>query len=352
MNIFFRVDSSCIIGTGHIIRCLKLAKYFKNHNIFFLCKNFKGNLNSKITEEGFKLYELDMDNNNSVLTDTKTWLGEDYKQDANKTINILKNHNIDLFIIDNYAIDHKWQILLRPYVKKMLVIDDFVERKHICDYIINGIEEDANKYRYKDLCNKDCELLLGPKYFIINKEFFDLSAKKTFNNSIKRIFVFISGSDIDNYTYKIMKYFQGKFRDINFDILVGVSNRNKDIIQKLCKQNSNYNYYYNIDNVYDVMFKADLCIGTLGQNFIERMIFGIPSIVFTLADNQLGFLEKYKGKNIFIYCGHKINDFENIYLNIEYLIKDTILYKDLIKNNNDESKTFKSNKLNNLNDLL
>jgi spore coat polysaccharide biosynthesis predicted glycosyltransferase SpsG len=40
MNIFFRVDSSNIIGTGHIIRCLKLAKYF-NHNIFLFVRNFK-----------------------------------------------------------------------------------------------------------------------------------------------------------------------------------------------------------------------------------------------------------------------------------------------------------------------
>ena len=86
-------------------------------------------------------------------------------------------------------------------------------------------------------------------------------------------------------------------------------------------RHSNFNMYYNIDNVYDIMFKADLCIGSLGQNFIERSVFGIPSIVITLADNQLGFLEKYKDKNIFIYCGHKINDFEKIET-INYLLNN------------------------------
>ena len=68
------------------------------------------------------------------------------------------------------------------------------------------------------------------------------------------------------------------------------------------------------------MVKADLCIGSLGQNFIERMVFGIPSIVFTIADNQLGFLEKYKDKEIFLYCGHKINNMEIIKKKINYLL--------------------------------
>jgi UDP-2,4-diacetamido-2,4,6-trideoxy-beta-L-altropyranose hydrolase len=350
MNIFFRVDSSNIIGTGHLIRCLKLAKYFNNHNIFFICKNFQGNLNRKINESGFKLFELKINNDNSILNNSNTWLGENYKNDANKTITILNKYKADILIVDNYAIDFKWEELLKPHVKKMLVIDDFVERKHNCEYILNGIEEDEDKYN--KLCNKDCKLLLGPKYFIISKEFFELSPKKTFNDLIKRIFVFISGSDIDNYTYKIMKHLEGKFENIQFDILVGASNINKNLIKKMCDKNSNYNYYYNINNVYYIMFKADLCIGSLGQNFIERMIFGIPSIVFTIADNQLGFLEKYKDKELFVYVGHKISKIEIIEYQIKRLVSDEYLLNRLLENNKSLSNTFKNNNINNIINLV
>lgn len=350
MNIFFRVDSSNIIGTGHIIRCLKLASFFPKDDIYFICKKFKGNLNSKVTSNNYILFELNTPNNNICLEDTSTWLGEDYEVDANKTIDILKNHNVDILFIDNYAINYKWEKMVKKYVKNMVLIDDFVQRKHDCDYIINGIEEDKNKY--SNICNADCKLLLGPEYFIINKEFFDLAPYKKFNNTIKCIFVFISGSDNDNYTFKIMKFLQNKFNSIKFNILIGKSNFNKDQIEKLCKANINYNFYYDVENVYDIMFEADLCIGSLGQNFIERMVFGIPSIVFTLADNQLEFLDKYKDKEIFLYCGHKINNFENIYLNINKLISDNILYKNLIENNKLISKKFKNNKLLNINDRL
>ena len=349
MNIFFRVDSSNIIGTGHLIRCIKLANYFENHNIFFICKNFHGNINKKVLEFNYILKEIYIDQP-SISFDHSTWLGEDFKSDANKTIKTLKQYCVDILIVDNYAIDFKWQNIVKPYVKKMVLIDDFIERKHNCNFIINGIEEDKNKYN--DLCNKDCKLLLGPKYFIINKEFFGLAYKKKFSDKIKRVFIFISGSDIDNYTYKIMTFLQNKFDNLIFDICVGVSNRNKIKIKELCEKNSNYNYYYNINNIFDIMFKADLCIGSLGQNFIERLVFGIPSIVITLADNQLGFLEKYNNKNIFIYCGHKINNIEIIKDKIEYLLSNKNMYINLIKNNQNESNIFKSNKFNYFNDLL
>ena len=349
MNIFFRVDSSNIIGTGHLIRCLKLANYFENHNIFFICKNFIGNINKKVLEFNYNLNEIYLDIA-SISFDHSTWLGESYQSDANKTIDVLKKYKVDILFVDNYGIDYKWETVIKPYANKIVLIDDFVQRIHNCDYIINGIEEDENQY--KDLCNNDCKLLLGPKYFIINNEFFDLAPKKKFNDKIKKIFVFISGSDIENYTYRIMKYLEGKFENINFDILIGVSNRKKDIIEKLCNQNSNYNFYYNINNVYDIMFNADLCIGTLGQNFIERMVFGIPSIVFTIADNQLGFLEKYKDKNIFIYCGHLIDDFEKIENSINYLLYNKH-FLELKQNYDIIKKMFNQNDLKNiLKDIL
>ena len=149
-----------------------------------------------------------------------------------------------------------------------------------------------------------------------------------------------------------MKFLQNKFNSIKFNILVGKSNFNKDQIEKLCKANINYNFYYDVENVYDIMFEADLCIGSLGQNFIERMVFGIPSIVFTVADNQFGFLEKFKDKNIFIYLGHRINNFTDIYSHIKKLNDVFELYKNLIDNNKVISKKFKNNKLFNINDRL
>ena len=44
MNILIRCDSSNIIGTGHVMRCLNLCEYYPNIKFTFLCRNFKNNI--------------------------------------------------------------------------------------------------------------------------------------------------------------------------------------------------------------------------------------------------------------------------------------------------------------------
>ncbi|MDU6092518.1 MAG: UDP-2,4-diacetamido-2,4,6-trideoxy-beta-L-altropyranose hydrolase, partial [Staphylococcus lugdunensis] len=55
MKVFLRADSSLSIGSGHIIRCLNLAKTLRHSGVqcFFISKNHRGNILDKIGLEGF-----------------------------------------------------------------------------------------------------------------------------------------------------------------------------------------------------------------------------------------------------------------------------------------------------------
>ena len=50
MNILIRCDSSNIIGTGHVMRCLNYAEYFPDSHFTFVCRDFYMNISSKIVE--------------------------------------------------------------------------------------------------------------------------------------------------------------------------------------------------------------------------------------------------------------------------------------------------------------
>ena len=61
MRVVFRTDASLEISSGHVMRCLSLARKMKkdaSFDIQFVCRNFEGNLNDLISKSGLKVIEL------------------------------------------------------------------------------------------------------------------------------------------------------------------------------------------------------------------------------------------------------------------------------------------------------
>lgn len=287
--IIFRVDSSIQIGSGHLMRCLTLADDLKFKNeILFISRCLEGDLNNIVSKE-FNLSVLQSQDTNDILSGYEKWLTVKQEKDAEQTIEIIKYYeSIDLLIVDSYAIDVKWEKMIRPYVKKLMVIDDLANRKHDCDILL-----DQNFYcnfedRYKGLVGEYCNLFLGPKYALLRDEFYKEKGKKIQKNSeIKNIFIFFGGSDLTNDTMKALKALLLLERvDLRVNIVVGTSNIYKEEIEKFCEIYEWINYYCQVSNIAELMNQADLSIGAGGTATWERAFLGLPAIVISVAENQ------------------------------------------------------------------
>ncbi|WP_196599571.1 UDP-2,4-diacetamido-2,4,6-trideoxy-beta-L-altropyranose hydrolase [Pectinatus frisingensis] len=294
MVIVFRVDSSTQIGSGHLMRCLTLAGQLqkkKNAEIIFICRNLEGNLSNLVKTHGYKLILLPaVDIFVSKLDGYAKWLTVPQDYDAYETVQQLKDLSpVDYIVVDSYAIDKKWEIQIRPYVNKIMVIDDLANRKHDCDILLDQNFFLNKESRYNDLVPNNCELFLGPKYALLREEFYEAQKclrKRT--GKVCNILVFYGGSDLTNETSKAVRALISlDLADVTADIIVGEGNLNKDAIRNLCSRYKFLRYHEQVNNMAEFMNQADLMLGAGGTTTWERHFLKLPAIVTVVADNQL-----------------------------------------------------------------
>lgn len=323
-SFIFRVDSSVQIGSGHLIRCLTLAKKLEETGeVFFISRDLPGNLNYLVKEKGYKLFTLPCEMNDENLSGYEKWLTVSLITDAMETKELLMQNGAGSLIIDHYAIDAEWEKMMRAYVRKIIVIDDLANRSHDCDILI-----DQNFYcdfetRYVGLVPAKCKLLLGPRYAILREEFQQARESMRIRDGIIRnILVFFGGSDKDNVTMKALLAIRNVNRpDITVDVVVGASNPHQEGIKNFCDENANMRFHCQISYMAKLMHAADLAIGAGGTTTWERCFLGLPAIVIAIAENQVQISEDCASLGILQYAGKydhvtidKINDLIKIFL--------------------------------------
>ena len=283
MNIVFRVDSSAQIGAGHVMRCITLANELKQkgYSVVFICGDLIGNLISIIKFPVFRLPKnINFHSDNLYLNS----LGSSQEQDAKQSIKVIPK-NIDLIVIDNYALDDIWHQKLRKFSQKIMVIDDLADKKFDCDILLNqnlGVQ----KNNYKNKVSESCKLLLGCDYALLRKEFSELREKafikRKNTKTIKNILISMGGSDVKNITYEILQHLGDEY---NIVVVLGKESPHNNLIINYA-ENKNIEVIVNANNMAELMLNADLSIGASGSSNWERLCLGLPSLVLTIAENQ------------------------------------------------------------------
>ena len=315
MNIFFRVDASSKIGSGHVIRCLTLAKVLKKQGAKckFICRDHNNNLIKKIKEKDFKVIVIPSASKFKSIQSAKdkspnysNWIGASWKMDAKQTINALKKEKIDWLIIDHYGIDIQWEKNLRPYTKKIMVIDDLANRNHDCDLLLDQNLIANYKNRYNKYLPKNCSTLLGPQYALLQDEYKDLhlSAPPRIG-AIKRILVYFGGNSQNKLTESVISAFSKLNRKgIALDIVFSSNSSYKEKIKKLVNENKSIKIYSDLTSLASLILKADLAIGACGATSWERLCLGLPSIVITVAQNQKPIAKELHKQGLIRWLGH------------------------------------------------
>ena len=307
-----RVDAATMIGTGHLMRCLSMASRLRTYigaDVTFVSRDLPGNLFPLIRERGFRLLELPRAEEDPSLSGYLKWLTVTEECDAEETIAALSKAAggdtlADLLIVDSYAIDEAWERRLRPYVSRILAVDDLANRKHDADVLLDQniiLDHGEKAAKYRTLLSASAELVIGPEHALLRDEFF-LAKPRTRGKEIKRLLVFYGGADATNETEKAINAVRGL--GIETDIITGGANPYREHIEAICKGSDKLHYHTQVNNMAEFMERADLMLGAGGSTTLERCYLGLPCLVTAVAENQRGGSEEAERRGYIHYMGY------------------------------------------------
>ena len=282
------------------MRCLTLAELLRQTGaeVAFACRTHLGNLIGLLLQKGFTVYQLPLESSEHngrtssklrvTVEDYSDWLGCSQDQDSQATLKAIGKTQFDWLIVDHYGLDEYWERQLRTTTQKLMVIDDLANRTHDCDLLLDQNYFMNATSRYDNLIPPSSIRLLGPKYALLRPEFADARKQlRTRSAKIQRVFVFFGGIDNDNITGLTLEALSDpSLRHLEADVVIGMNNPHKAKIEAQVSQRPRTLLHVQVSNMAALLARADLALGAGGATTWERICVGIPSIVFSLAENQ------------------------------------------------------------------
>ncbi len=275
-RVLFRCDVSPQIGTGHLRRCITLARELKDYGAFicFACRH-----------ESFEI-----DNELRTIADeyvSLPWFITS-ESDAQEVVRLCNEYEISIVVIDHYHAETEYQKQLYEAGIKWLQFDGGFQNPLWAKWVINSSLA-AHKCNYSNIREKDETVFLcGPKYALLRREFLDWRLKSIFSEQVQKILFTFGGGDDKGATVFCLNATKSIAPDIERVVLVSSANPGILHITNWVKQNNHVEVKLEVDSdeIARHMCEADLAIISGGVTAFETASMGLPNIIIQIAENQ------------------------------------------------------------------
>ena len=327
--ILFRADGNKNIGSGHIMRCLSIAKEaMKEDDVMFITAD--DTFHSVISGAGICNRSLHTD-----YTEMKTEL-EGMKD-------LISSLNPSFLFIDSYYVTEGYLNALKSYCNqhdcKLIYIDDMISFAFPCDILIN-YNVYANHDSYIDLYNKSYfplpMMLIGTDYAPLRSDFTNIPTE-SINKTVRNILVSTGGTDPIHLALTMIERLKSSNKEMDavYHILIGAMNSDKSEIEKLAANCQNVVIHYNVSDMRALICSCDIAVSAAGTTLYEICACGVPLITYILADNQINNAASFEKAELALNCGDlrgKDNKAEVLLSSITKLSNDYIIREKLHEN--------------------
>lgn len=296
MRIVFRADSSHVIGTGHVMRCLTLAAALRARGVAasFVSRAHSGNLCDLIETLGFPVSRLSIEDSShsSPSTSGPEAAERDWERDAAETRDAIEREGGERpawLVVDHYGLDRRFEGALRASVDRVFVIDDMANREHDCDLLLDQNLVANLRTRYDGKVPGASVMLLGPDYALLQRDYAEAHGAVALRaGPIRRLLVSFGGADRDNLTGRVLGAFLELGRaDVQMDVVFDATGPHAESIRRQAAGGENVTLHSGLPSLAALMASADLAVGAGGATTWERLCTGLPTLAVIMAENQL-----------------------------------------------------------------
>ncbi len=288
--IWIRADANSEIGTGHVMRCLTVAKEMQksgNEVCFILADEFPVKMLSD-NKMSYKVLHTKYDRMEEELPLLCQWMEQDGPQ---------------LLLVDSYFVTKEYFEQIGRYTK-VAYMDDFGHTEYPVDVLINyNIYGDKLPYR-GNMTKESVQLLLGTEYAPLREEFRNTGYLP--RKEAEHVLVTTGGSDKYNLAglivEKAMK--NAKLCGLHYHVVSGIFNQNAEFLKRLEVTYANVHVYQNVTDMAELMKRCDVAITAGGSTMYELCAVGLPMIAFSFVENQEKQIETFVEKEIIGFGGN------------------------------------------------
>lgn len=288
--VVFRADANADIGEGHLMRCVAIAKELLRlgEEVVFVTADERPC--ALLAREGLAHIVLN--------TDWTRMEGE-----TAELLPLLENINADCMLVDSYYASPGYFKSVKGKVRTAYM-DDLGLQVYPADIVINyNAYYDSIPYE-KMYANSDTRLLLGPMYAPLRAEFRPFQ-QKPLNGEVSDILITTGGTDPYHFSSKLASAItrDGFFDGVRIHLIFGRYYTNGPELEEISRTNQKFIIHENVTSMSRIMRLCDIAVSAGGTTVYELCACGVPSVIFSFADNQTRIREYLGSRGAAIDCG-------------------------------------------------
>lgn len=334
-----RVDANETVATGHVMRCITIAKQLVllgERVLFFTADEYAAGLLGQAGMEYVCLHT--------------SWNRMEEETDILRAK--LRESGCGKLLVDSYQATAEYFKELKE-VCKIIYIDDCFEAVYPVDMVINYNAYHV-RFPYRKAYEGKARLLLGTAYVPLREEFahdgieresgglqeeqcreksgnaIDIrgDCDKSGNTDIGKFQVLISsgGGDLCNALPGILTEAMedASLSQVVFHTVVGGFNRNVEELERIAQEYENVRLHYQVSHMAKLMRACTAAVSAAGTMLFELSAMQVPTVFFVSADNQQYDREFFAKEGRMLFAGDIREDREECVGNICSQLKEIL----------------------------